>query len=391
MDSLGRSLLKKNNSRRSKKRVEPVFTASITERNDLDEFLAVANLSGKTFASTPAEDDGDASPSHQDPRKWLRLPRRPLWDSDTTPEQLKGLEETEFLNWRRRLARIQDSDLFLLTPFEKNLEVWRQLWRVIELADVIVQIVDARNPLFFTCFDIFDYCKDISPSKKSVILLNKADLLPQDVRVGWVDYFKALGIDCFLFSAKHTVLPDGVPSSQELIDSLAQLGTSVGFVGYPNVGKSSTINSLLSAKKVSVSSTPGKTKHYQSFILDNGLKIYDCPGLVFPSITSCKEELIVNGVLSIDQLKDYLSPVEYLLKQKYVSPRQIESLYKIKLPPLTEDMPKGYSSVDVLSVLAHSRGFHTSVYGNPDLSRAARILLKDFVEGNLLHFHRPSK
>lgn len=39
--------------------------------------------------------------------------------------------------------------------------------------------------------------------------------------------------------------------------------TTVGMVGYPNVGKSSTINTLLTYKKVSVSSTPGKTKHFQ--------------------------------------------------------------------------------------------------------------------------------
>lgn len=37
------------------------------------------------------------------------------------------------------------------TPFEKNLNVWRQLWRVIERSDVVVQIVDARNPLVFRC------------------------------------------------------------------------------------------------------------------------------------------------------------------------------------------------------------------------------------------------
>jgi large subunit GTPase 1 len=39
--------------------------------------------------------------------------------------------------------------------------------------------------------------------------------------------------------------------------------TTIGLVGYPNVGKSSTINTLLTYKKVSVSSTPGKTKHFQ--------------------------------------------------------------------------------------------------------------------------------
>lgn len=40
---------------------------------------------------------------------------------------------------------------------------------------------------------------------------------------------------------------------------------TVGLVGYPNVGKSSTINTLLVNKKVSVSSTPGKTKHFQVY------------------------------------------------------------------------------------------------------------------------------
>lgn len=39
--------------------------------------------------------------------------------------------------------------------------------------------------------------------------------------------------------------------------------TTIGFVGYPNVGKSSTINALLAEKKVPVSATPGKTKHLQ--------------------------------------------------------------------------------------------------------------------------------
>ena len=43
-----------------------------------------------------------------------------------------------------------------VAPFEKNLEVWRQLWRVIEKSDLIVQIVDCRNPLLFrSIFNLF--------------------------------------------------------------------------------------------------------------------------------------------------------------------------------------------------------------------------------------------
>jgi large subunit GTPase 1 len=41
-----------------------------------------------------------------------------------------------------------------ITPFEKNVEIWRQLWRVIEKSDLLLQIVDARNPYFFYCPDL---------------------------------------------------------------------------------------------------------------------------------------------------------------------------------------------------------------------------------------------
>lgn len=37
-----------------------------------------------------------------------------------------------FLEWRRSLSELQDNEDLLLTPFERNLDFWRQLWRVIE-------------------------------------------------------------------------------------------------------------------------------------------------------------------------------------------------------------------------------------------------------------------
>jgi large subunit GTPase 1 len=88
-----------------------------------------------------------------------------------------------------------------LTPFEKNLEFWRQLWRVAEkrfapiylnflvrqilfLSDIIVQIVDARNPLLFRCEDLESYVRELSVDNKkiNVILVNKADLLTDEQR-----------------------------------------------------------------------------------------------------------------------------------------------------------------------------------------------------------------
>lgn len=67
-------------------------------------------------------------------------------------------ENLAFLNWRRDIANIEENHVKLaITPFEKNLEVWKQLWRVIEKADLLLQIVDARNPYFFYSEDLEKY------------------------------------------------------------------------------------------------------------------------------------------------------------------------------------------------------------------------------------------
>ena len=72
-----------------------------------------------------------------------------------------------FLEWRRHLAGLQESYSCTVTPYEKNLQVlspelvvqhcivgvqfWRQLWRVVERSDLVIQIVDCRHPLLFRC------------------------------------------------------------------------------------------------------------------------------------------------------------------------------------------------------------------------------------------------
>jgi large subunit GTPase 1 len=91
-------------------------------------------------------------------------------------------------------CRLQEDEDFVLTPFERNLEVWRQLWRVIERSHLIVQIVDARNPLNFRCEDLETYIQEIDHSergpqedalpikKTALLLINKSDLLTRRQR-----------------------------------------------------------------------------------------------------------------------------------------------------------------------------------------------------------------
>ncbi len=91
--------------------------------------------------------------------------------------------------------RLQEQEKFLLTPFERNLEVWRQLWRVLERSHLIVQIVDARNPLRFRCEDLESYVSDLEGNegeagtgkgnRRNLLLINKSDLLTVEQRYGW--------------------------------------------------------------------------------------------------------------------------------------------------------------------------------------------------------------
>lgn len=193
---------------------------SVTEQGDLDEFLATAELAGTDFTAEKtnnvkiihtdqknpyllsAQEERDVLGKHKQHKGRLSVPRRPKWDSTTTPEELGQRERESFLNWRRGLAELQENNDLLMTPFERNLEVWRQLWRVIERSDLIVQIVDARNPLLFRSEDLEDYVKEIDPKKENLLLINKADMMTPKQRKAWAKHLKEAGIAYRFFSAE---------------------------------------------------------------------------------------------------------------------------------------------------------------------------------------------
>jgi len=376
--------------------------------------------------------------------------RRPSWTAETSPEALDAEERASFLEWRRKLAELENDELLVLSPFEKNLEVWRQLWRVVERSDVVVQVVDTRNPLFYRCADFENYVNEVDPHKRNILLLNKADLLTVDQRRKWAAWFRERGISFFFWSAFNALeeaekeldvdsdeFDPGEESEEEetqvrirghellstehmvsrlqLLDHMSVLGNevraargqapgavvTVGMVGYPNVGKSSTINALLMDKKVGVAERPGKTRHFQTLQLRSDLTLCDCPGLVFPSFSQSKADMYCSGVLPIDNMRDGLGPVQVLCD--LIPRRTWRKTYNLHLPEesradLLEDTGEALrqdeygelwcSAIEVLHELSLSRGFLIK-HGVPDTSRAARMVLKDCVAGKLLFVKPP--
>ena len=209
---------------------------SVTEQGALDEFLATAELAGTDFTAEKANSVKIIHTNQHNPyllsaaeervvlgkqkeyKARLTVPRRPQWDSSTTPEELGRLERESFLQWRKGLAELQETQDLLMTPFERNLEVWRQLWRVIERSDLVIQIVDARNPLMFRSEDLEAYVKDVDPKKENLLLINKADMMTYTQRRAWANYLKGAGIAYRFFSAqlaKELLEAQGVESDEE--------------------------------------------------------------------------------------------------------------------------------------------------------------------------------
>jgi large subunit GTPase 1 len=89
-----------------------------------------------------------------------------------------------------------------ITPFEKNIEVWKQLWRVIEKSDLLLQIVDARIPHFFYSEDLEKYISEVDKSKQFILCINKADYLSPELIEHWNQYFIEKGVTHIFISAK---------------------------------------------------------------------------------------------------------------------------------------------------------------------------------------------
>lgn len=464
---------------------------SITQENDLEAFLSTAALAETDFTAErlnvkviqndynnpllPNEDEEKERIQKQEASvDKLSVPRRPHWDKSMTAEQVQRNERESFLDWRRSMAQLEDEEGLLLTPFEKNLEVWRQLWRVIERSQLIVQIVDARNPLLFRSADLDKYVVEVDTKKKNLLLINKADFLTVSQRKKWADYFDSKGIQYTFFSAalaaktfeeeqEQARQEEALKAMQEenkneseeeseeeeeekkveaeikqeeeeaekpvetisdyllktriedeedederirirtttnLLDLLiektpvekvdgVEQKITIGLVGYPNVGKSSTINALIGEKRVSVSSTPGKTKHFQTIFLTPSIVLCDCPGLVFPTFSTTKADQVCNGVLPIDQLREHSGPCGLVAQR--IPKGVLEATYGIRIRTVPiEDGGTGIpTSIELCSTYAIARGYVKSSQGNPDEARAARYILKDYVNGKLLYCHPP--
>ena len=103
---------------------------------------------------------------------------------------------------------------------------------------------------------------------------------------------------------------------------------------------------------------------------------------MFPSFVATKAEMVVNGILPIDQLREHVGPSSLVAQR--IPKIILEAIYGIEILPLNAvdgsfENGRQPTAEELLVAYAKSRGFTKSGQGNPDEARASRHILKDYV------------
>ncbi len=61
--------------------------------------------------------------------------------------------------------------------------IWNELYKVIDSSDVVIHVLDARDPLGTRCHSVEKYIREEAPHKHLIFVLNKCDLVPTGVAV----------------------------------------------------------------------------------------------------------------------------------------------------------------------------------------------------------------
>ena len=152
---------------------------------------------------------------------------------------------------------------------------------------------------------------------------------------------------------------------------------SIGFVGYPNVGKSSIINTLKKKKVCNVAPIPGETKVWQYITLMRRIYLIDCPGIVPVSAHDSETGTVLKGVVRVENLESPSEHIAALLSR--VKPEYIKRTYNLE----------SWKNADDFLAQLSARMGKLLRGGEPDLDTSAKMVLNDWIRGKIPFFVPP--
>jgi nuclear GTP-binding protein len=275
----------------------------------------------------------------------------------------------------------------------------RELKKVVDSSDVLLQVLDARDPLGSRIHPSVEDAILSHSEKRMVLVLNKIDLVPREVVGSWLttlrrshptiaikaSHDRSSADDDASTTATTSTSAVGMDGLLQLLKNYARTGGSggksktsivVGIIGYPNVGKSSIINALKRTRAVGVSPRPGFTTSMQEVVLDRNVRLLDSPGVVFDDRSA-----ILGNCIDAESIADPIPPVAALLKR--CNHNSLLMTYGIPAFPPGDVMM-------FLAMVARSYG-RVLKGGVPDKVAAARTVLKDWNNGKIPFYTAPPK
>ncbi|KDR73039.1 hypothetical protein GALMADRAFT_252454 [Galerina marginata CBS 339.88] len=268
----------------------------------------------------------------------------------------------------------------------------KTLHKVVDESDIVILVLDARDPEGCRSRLVEEEVRRReSEGKKLVFVLNKIDLIPRSNAQQWLKYLRhSTPTLPFLSSAssqhqRTNISSSTAPSLLKLLKAYKPKAGSItiGVVGYPNVGKSSLINSLKRSKVCAVAAQPGHTKDLQTVQLERGMRILDSPGVVFDDDDyddgkgSKKSSVLLRNVVKVEDVEDPIAVVEEILAR--TSSATLQKIY---------NLPEFNSTLEFLTMLALTNG-RLLKGGTPDLNSAARQVLTDWNQQKIPYFSIP--
>ncbi|KAL2158516.1 hypothetical protein VTH06DRAFT_4283 [Thermothelomyces fergusii] len=297
--------------------------------------------------------------------------------------------------------------------------------QVVEQADVVLYVLDARDPEGTRSRDVErSVMAAAGGGKRLILILNKVDLIPPPVLRGWLAhlrrFFPTLPLrasnpapNAHTFNHRDITVQSTSAALFRALKSYAasrnlKRAISVGVIGYPNVGKSSVINALLSRlggprgqrAACPAGAEAGVTISIRAVKIDSRLTLLDSPGIVFPSTgaaasfvpknpTEAHAHLVLLNAVPPKQIDDPVPAVSLLLKRLSATPELMERMMQVyDLPPLLPSPDSGDATTDFLIQVARKRG-RLGRGGVPNIASAAMAVITDWRDGRIQGWTEP--
>uniref|UniRef100_A0A8C9W460 Guanine nucleotide-binding protein-like 3 n=1 Tax=Scleropages formosus TaxID=113540 RepID=A0A8C9W460_SCLFO len=261
-----------------------------------------------------------------------------------------------------------------------------ELNKVINASEVIIEVLDARDPLGCRCPQLEEAVLKHEGNKKLLMVLNKIDCAPKENVKKWLNYLQREFPTVAFKASTHLQdktkrkepnrtlgLISEAPSFRgscllELLQDYARKRQTegplrVGVVGFPNVGKSSVINSLKGSRVCNAGVLRGVTKCMQEVHIAKNIKVIDSPGIL-ASPSNPGVALALRSLPSTHKQDDVLDVM------------------------LQYNVPAFKNSLEFLTLLAKKRSL-LQKGGVPNTRQAAEIFLCDWTGAKLSYYCKP--